>query len=294
MSFWCPVDIRKLEIFESVARHKNFSRAAEELHMAQPAVSIAVRKLEEELENPLLERTGRSIRLTAEGRETLQRARDILSQVRELKVHIQDMNDLSHGQLTIACPSILATYFLPDLLSDFLRLYPGVKALVTQAGTRNIEKMLLEDEIEIGVIIVDDAPAELDIIPLLSEHLVVCVDNRHPWIKRKTISVQELNGKAMALYKTGYYVRQQLDHQVNPDIRLETDFLPLINRAIKQRLGISVALGMMAAQEPGIKGISLNPRVRFQMGIAKRRGRPVSRANRAFLEWLKQRAIAMK
>ncbi len=291
------MDIRKLEIFAAVARHKNFSRAAEELHMAQPAVSIAVRKLEEELENPLLERTGRDLRLTAEGKETLQRAKDILVQVSELKLHIQDMNELTTGQLIIACPSILATYYLPDLLSDFLQLHPGVKASVIQAGTKSIEKMLLDDEIEIGVIIVDDAPAELEITPLISEHLVVCVDNRHHWAKRKSIPVKALEGEVMALYKTDYYVRQQLDrlceqHQVTPNIRLETNFLPLISRAIKQRLGISVALSMMGEQEPGIKGVSLNPQVNFQMGVAMRSGRPISRVNRAFLEWLGQRANA--
>lgn len=292
------MDIRKLEIFASVARLKSFSKAAKELHMAQPAVSIAVKKLEQELNNDLLERSGRQIRLTAEGQETLLRATDILQQVQELKLHIEDMNDLKTGQLEVACPAMLASYFLPNLLAEFLLNYPNVKATVTQAGTESIEQQLLNNEIEIGFVIVDNAPKELDIIPLVSEHLVVCVHQNHRWAKRPFIAIKDLQQANMAVYKTDYFVRQQLDQLceqagIEPDIRLETDFLPLITNTIKRRLGISVALSMMAEQESGIKGVPLRPTVHFQMGIAKRKGRPISRANRAFLEWLQDRAVGI-
>lgn len=292
------MDIRKLEIFAAVARLKSFSKAAKELHMAQPAVSIAVKKLEQELNNPLLERSGRHVHLTAEGQETLLRASDILKQVRELKLHIEDMNELKTGQLEVACPAMLASYFLPDLLAEFLLSYPNVKATVTQAGTESIEQQLLNNEIEIGFVIADNAPKELDVIPLVSEHLVVCVHQRHRWAGRSFIPIKDLQETTMAVYKQDYYVRQQLDALcdqagIQANIRLETDFLPLITKTIKQRLGISVALSMMAEQETGLKGIKLRPTAHFQMGIAKRRGRPISRANRAFLEWLQERAVGV-
>ena len=145
------MDLRKLEIFSSVARCGSFSAAAEQLPMAQPAVSIAIRKLEDELGLTLFDRSGRRIQLTAEGNSLLQRAEAILQQVADLQHSAGSMNQLLQGELRIACPSMLATYFLPDLLSGFLSDYPGLTASVTQAGTREIEAMLLRDEIEVGV-----------------------------------------------------------------------------------------------------------------------------------------------
>jgi len=102
------MDLRKLEIFVRVAQLKNFSQAALSLHMAQPAVSIAIRKLEEELEVRLLDRSGRQVRLTAEGENLLQRAEAILQQVAELKDSNSAMRGLLQGELSIACPSMLA------------------------------------------------------------------------------------------------------------------------------------------------------------------------------------------
>ena len=164
------MDLRKLEIFVRVAQHGNFSHAANSLYMAQPAVSIAVRKLEEELDTTLFDRSGRQARLTSEGAALLERARFILQEVEELKRSTTAMKDLLQGELSIACPSMLATYFLPDLLSGFLTEHPGLQASVNQAGTTAVEQMLLDDEIEIGVTTSGDPAAvpELDLVPLIS------------------------------------------------------------------------------------------------------------------------------
>ena len=131
------MNLRKLEIFVRVAQLRNFSRAAEELHLAQSAVSISVRKLEESLGTSLFDRSGNGVQLTAEGRNLLGKAQSILRDVDELEESVGAMNKLLAGELTIACPSMLATYFLPDLLSGFLALHPALKASVTQAGTKH-------------------------------------------------------------------------------------------------------------------------------------------------------------
>ena len=107
------MDLRKLQIFATVAELGNFSQAAASLHMAQPAVSIAVRKLESELDVCLLDRSGRRATLTAEGRKLLSRAQIILAQVEELKRSTSDMKNLLQGELCIfsipfTCSSICA------------------------------------------------------------------------------------------------------------------------------------------------------------------------------------------
>ncbi|MBE9537617.1 MAG: LysR family transcriptional regulator [Proteobacteria bacterium] len=286
------MDLRKLEIFIAVAQLKSFSQAALTLHMAQPAVSIAVRKLEESLNTYLFDRSGRKVELTAEGHNLLGRAQHILAEVEDLGRSVGAMNDLLQGELGIACPSMLATYFLPELLSEFLTTHPGLKASVTQAGTTRVEQMLLDDEIELGVTTFQDSPnlADLELVPLLKEQMVLCVSSDHLWSQRRRINISDLQDSPMVVYESGYFIRSKLDQlcaerAVQPDFRMQSNFLPLLLKMVKQGTGSTVGLKIMSDEEPGIVGIPLSPRTDVSMALAKRRGRTISRANQAFLDW---------
>ncbi len=285
------MDLRKLEIFACVAELQSFSKAAEKLHMAQPAVSIAVRKLEEELNHQLLERHKHSIRLTSQGQIALKKAQEILQQVDELKDSMGELDNLLRGELSIACPSMLATYYFPDLLGNFLGQHPGLTASIIQAGTPKIETMLLKDEVELGVITVQGKHEGLEVIPLIKQQIVVCVGEGHPLKDRKRINIKQLNTASMVLYQEDYFIRQKLDklckqENVTLDIRMQSNFLPLLTGMVKNNLGATVGLEMMANQEAGIYGIQLQPKMEIQMAVARRKGRNISPANQAFLDWL--------
>lgn len=287
------MDLRKLEIFERVARLKSFSQAASSLHMAQPAVSIAIRKLEAELDTTLFDRSGRQATLTAEGHKLLARVQVILREVEELKHASGALKGLLEGDLSIACPSMLATYFLPDLLSGFLAEHPGLQASVTQAGTAQVQQMLLADKIEIGVTTMGDSMTapDLELVPLVSEQMVLCMASDHPWAGRRRISVNDLHQTPMAVYESGYFIRSKLDQLcqergIKPDYRIQTNFLPLLTHMVKQGLGTMVGLNIMARLESGIVGVALSPRTEVTMALARRRGRTISRANQAFWDWV--------
>lgn len=287
------MDLRKLEIFAAVAVRGGFSAAAKHLHMAQPAVSIAVRKLEESLQTTLFDRSGRKVALTAEGENLLYRAQQILADVEELSRSVGSMNKLLSGELSIACPSMVATYYLPKLLIEFLAAHPGLKASVTQAGTSRVEQMLLADEIELGITTFQHSPyaSDLELTPLLDEQMVICLDNQHPWAKRQEISVSDLDEFPMVVYESGYFIREKLDQlcaqqSVQADFRMQSNFLPLLLKMVRQGMGATVGLRMMAEQEPGITGVPLSPATAVTMALAKRRGRTISKANQAFLDWV--------
>jgi len=285
------MDLRKLEIFACVAQLQSFSKAAQQLHMAQPAVSIAVRKLEEELNHQLLERHKRSIRLTSQGEIALKKALEILQQVGELKDSMNELDNLLRGELSIACPSMLATYYFPQLLGNFLGQHPGLTASIIQSGTPKIETMLLQDEVELGVITVQGKHEGLEVIPLIKQQVVVCVGEQHPLKDRKRINIKQLNHASMVLYQADYFIRQKLDNlckqeDVTLDIRMQSNFLPLLTNMVKNNLGATVGLEMMANQEAGIFGIQLQPKMEIQMAVARRKGRTISPANQAFLDWL--------
>ena len=287
------MDLRKLEIFTAVARAGGFSQAAERLHMAQPAVSIAVKKLEDSLGLSLFDRSGRQVALTAEGAQLLDRAEAILGQVEDLRQSAGEMSGLLQGELSIACPSMLATYFLPDLLSDFLAEHTGLTASVIQAGTSEVEAMLLRDDIELGVTTAE-GEGDLERLPIVRDEMEVCMAADHPWAKRKQIPVADLQDAPMVVYESGYFIRSQLDELcraagVIPDLRIQSNFLPLLLRMVKRGLGVTVGLRTMAQQESGVTGVPLSPGVQVPMALAKRRGRTISRANQVFLDWAANR-----
>jgi DNA-binding transcriptional LysR family regulator len=286
------MDLRKLEIFVRVAEVGSFSRAAEQLRMAQPAVSIAVRRLEEELGLPLLARGRRGVALTAEGGRLLQGAQEILAGVEELGRSLGAMDQLLQGELVLASPAMLATYFLPDLLSAFLAMHPGLRASVSQAGTAQIEHMLLQDAVELGVISMPEGGdhPELEQVPLVDERMVLCMASDHPWARRRYIDIGALDGSPMVVYESGYFVRARLDalcaaRGIVPDYRMQTNFLPLLLKLVRQGLGTTVGLQVMAREEQGVVGVPLRPETRVRLALAKRRGRLISRANQAFLDW---------
>ena len=207
------LDLRKLEIFAAAARHQAIGRAAGELGIAQPAVSIAVARLEEELGVALFERVGRRIRLTAEGQRLQREAEDLLARAAALERTVAQIENLESGELSIACPSMLATYYLPRLLSAFLVNHPGLEASVVQAGTGRIQEMLLDDSLETGVITAQQGSAaeELELRRLLVERVVVLVARDHPWASRRHLDIRRLQGEPMVLYEEGYFIRERFD-----------------------------------------------------------------------------------
>ncbi|NVK37608.1 MAG: LysR family transcriptional regulator [Gammaproteobacteria bacterium] len=285
------MDLRKLEIFISVAQYESFSLAAQQLHMAQPAVSIAIRKLEDELSVVLFERNNRSVHLTAEGKQALNQAKQILQQVSEFKHSMQSLDGKILGELSIASPSMLATYFFPQVLGEFLSEHTGITADIKQAGTQKIASLILQDEVELGVVNQTHNQTGLEAIPLIQQNLVLCVSDQHALAKKKSVNVTELDALPMVLYQSDYFIRQQFDqlcqqHQVQPDIRMQCNFLPLLSNMVNNNFAATVALEMMPQQEAHMCAVNLKPKMHLDMMLAWRKGRMLSRASRAFIEWL--------
>ncbi len=287
------LDLRKLEIFVAAARRESISQAATDLHMAQPAVSIAIARLEADLGVSLFERSGRRVRLTAEGRRLQEDAEALLDHAGAVQDAARRLNRLEKGELHLGCPAMLATYYLPRLLGDFLAQYPGLQASVTQAGTADVERLLLDDQLEAGVITVqqDSADIGLELRRLLRERVVVLVGRKHSWAARRYLNITALAGAPMVLYERGYFIRERFDslcgeHGVAPDIRMQTNFLPLIIDMVRRGVGAGIGLQMMADAEPELVGIPLRPTIELELALAKRRGRRIAIANQAFMDWL--------
>jgi len=285
------MDIRQLEILASVAKHRSFTRASQELHIVQPAISIAIRKLEAEVGVTLFNRSGKKALLTNEGERLYQHAQIMLKQRELALLEMRELKGLEQGEVRIAMPSMHASYFFPPLFSRFIQRHPGLKIHVQEAGTREVQQALLEGTIELGVVMVDEAPENLHIRPFLTEQMMVLVSPEHRFAKKQSIRFTQFAQEPLILPHDGYFMRETINRlsQQNDTaitIAFETNLMLLTKQLVLDNHGISTAMSMVLENETDMVGLPFNPPIDFHMGIAWKKNHYLSQSNQAFVDFL--------
>lgn len=297
------MDLKPLNIFLTVADLASFTRAAEKLRMAQPAVSIAVRKLEEELGVPLFNRKDRSVTLTAEGAVFRQHARAILGEVQTARRAVEEMRELARGEVSVGIPTMLGSYYFPDLIIEFIRRHPQLQFSVKEHGTRTLQKMIAEGELDLGIVVTENIPETLEVRPFLQQEMVVCVPPRHPFARQPHVTFAEFARESLVLFKEGYFQREVIARVggkagLAPRITFETNLLPLIKQAVRKGIGITTLLEMVFADDPELVAVKFEPSIRFELGIAWKKNAFLSQANRRFVDfllaWEERRAVSSR
>ena len=207
------MELHQLVYCEAVARHLHFTRAAEELHVAQPSVSQQIQKLEAELGAPLFHRMKRGVALTEAGQALVPRARSVLAQLEEMKAAVHEVATLLSGTLTVGAPPSAGTHLLPRVLASFNQRYPGVTLVYREGGSRTLVQQLLDGEVDLAVVIEPEGgwkhPA-LRTDPLLEERLLAAIPPGHRLANASTVSLADLRGEPWVLLREGTYeLREQ-------------------------------------------------------------------------------------
>lgn len=285
------MDCKQLRYFHTIARLGSFTRAAEALHIAQPAVSIAIRKLEAELEFSLFHRHERQITLTDEGTRLLPHARRILQALEDAQLEMRELRELAQGEVRVGIPGMLGSYYFPPILMAFRHRYPYLGLQVVEGGTWQLQQMLERGELDLAVIVRDFVPSELEARTLLHEEMRVVVASDHRFALQSAVSVQAFFSEELVLFRPGYFHRKIIDQLaqeagVIPAIGFETNLLPLIKSIIKQGFGISTLLAMVVQEDPELVDLPFDPPLWLELCIAWRRDGYLSRANQTFLSFL--------
>jgi DNA-binding transcriptional LysR family regulator len=291
------MDLRQLRVFVEIVRQGSFTQAAEQLHIVQPAVSITLRKLEEELNLTLLNRQEKRVSLTAEGEALLRHAERILDNLAAAETEMAELRGLTHGEVRIGIPPMMSSYYFPLVIREFRDRYPNLKLAVNGEGAGRIQRLIAKGELDMGVVAGQKLMEGLESQHFLREEIVACVPLDHPLAGRDRITMAEFLLQPLILFKEGYYMRELMDELVaeehlQPQVVFETNLFSLVRSLIKEKLGISTFLRMVVTGDNELAAVSFDPPLYLDLFIAWKADRHLSRANRAFIEFLLENSEA--
>ena len=202
---------RRLQVFHAVAKHGSFTRAAEHLHMTQPAVTFQIKQLEEHFDTRLLDRGHGKITLTPAGELVLAYAEKILGLSAELDSRVSELTDELAGQLKIGTSTTIAAYWLPEILEGFKRRFPGVLPRVVVGTSKLTEDRVAARDLDIGLIEIATEQPSIERRSAARDELFVICSPDHPLAKFKELTAQDLVGHPFIDRDPGNGIRQIAD-----------------------------------------------------------------------------------
>lgn len=286
--------LRQLQVFEAVARQLSFSRAAAELHLTQPAVSMQIKLLEAHAGLPLFERMGKKIFLTEAGSELHQHSRVIAQQLRDADEALAALKGLSQGRLVITMVST-AKYFVPPLLARFLKQHPGVTVKLSANNREEVLKQLADNEVDLAIM--GRTPEGMEaVVDAFARHPhVVIAAPGHPLANKRRIPLARLAKETFLIREPGSGTRGLLErlfaeHRLPLNVSMEMASNETIKQAVQAGMGISL-LSLhtieleLKTRHLAVLDVQGLPIVRdwHVVHLAAKRLSPVAQAFRAFL-----------
>jgi DNA-binding transcriptional LysR family regulator len=292
------VSLRQLRVFASVARHLSFARAAEELHLTQPAVSMQVKELEAAVSLPLFERAGRAVRLTTPGEYFLVYTRRVLSTLKEADTVMSGLRGLQTGRMTIGMVST-AEYFLPRLVARFRAEHPAVQMRLAVGNREQLVHQLRENEVDLAVM--GRPPRDLDTRgePFAAHPLSIIASPEHKLAGRRAIAPKALENEEFIVREPGSGTRAAMEHffrdeRISPPFAMEMTSNETIKQAVIANMGLAfvslhtVGLELEAGQLVALRVAGL-PIVR-RWHVVNIQGKPLTPAAEAFRYFMLEQA----
>src|SRR5918912_17733 len=287
------MDVRDLEVFLSVAKNLNFTRAGDEVHLSQPSISVRVRKLESELGIKLFEHVGKRVALTEAGRTLVPYARRVVAALDDARLAVEELQGLKRRTLRIAASTTPGMYLVPKLIARFKRQYPKIEIHLEIKDTRQIEEEVVRNAFDFGFVGGHLIGEEVEVLPWLIDEIVLVVPPSHPLTKKKLVRLRDLRGEQIISRERGSATQAAVDNKLrDSEIRLEAVMEMNNPEAVKKaaQSGLGIAFLSRFAVEAELKAKTLAAvRVKDlvlsrELKIVRRKDKYLSRAAQAFIK----------
>lgn len=241
----------RLKVFHTVAKRKNFTKAAEELYISQPAVTKHIKEIEQHYKVKLFDRNGSKIKLTTPGETLLKYTEQLFEVYNKIDFELNTFTQSWSGTLRIGASSTVAQYILPSLLATFRTGFPDIKITLTTGNTEQIEQALLQGDIDLGLVEGKAKKHDFKYSPFIKDELVLVVNDSHPLASRNSIKPEELLKYPFLLREPGSGTLEVIAHS------LKEVGIKLSDLQVEMQLGSSESIKMYLLNAPAVAFLSV-------------------------------------
>lgn len=286
------MEIHQLRYFLAVVRAGSFGGAAEAEDVSQPSLSQAIKKLELELNVPLFDRLGRSVRLTAYGEALVPRAEAILRETESARQAVEAAHDPEGGTLVVGAIPTLLPYAMAEKLARYRREHPRVSLVVRELITEKLVEALRTGEVDVGVLALPLKHEELVVSELFREPLLVAMPPGHALAEKTPVELGKLTGERLLLLRGGHCFRDDVltachRAQMEFESSFESDHLSSIFAMVANGFGVSLIPGLAAPWAVGCKVQPMSPARVRRVGYAQAAGHYQRPVQKKFIAWLR-------
>ena len=287
-----PIDSRQLRAFVILARTGSFTHTARELHLSQPAISHSIKVLEEEMQCRLLDRVGKSVRLTQAGEQFLEHAKKILDEMAAARERISELGKWGHGRLRLGTSSTACQYILPPVLREFKESFPHCTIQIEPGDTPDALALLHGNRIDLALTLEPQGETQLEFRPLFADELQFLVSPLHPWAQAGRAGSPEIKRQNFILYTKTSYLSEMIEEYFRHEgivltTSIELGNMEAIKELVKLGLGVSILAPWVAQKElreGSLRALPLGRRkLKRRWGILFRKGQRLNFAQETFI-----------
>ena len=289
------LNLNHLRIFYHAAKNQNFTAAAKELFITQPAVSAQIKSLENDCNLTFFKKRGRKVHLTDEGYNLYEYSKKIFEYEHLIENAIEEMRELKCGLLRLGTTKAYARYFMPFMISTFRDKYPEIKIQLDEGSSLEMIHSLLSFRNEVAVIARAEDHPDVKFIPFTQEEIILIVSPNHPFAKRGSVSVQDLAKESIIMKELGSGTRKRINELfascgLTPDVLMETGNAEFIKQLVQRGEGISFIVKEAVRTELKEKTLATakieGRRIDLDVSVAYLKNQHLSPPAKAFLTML--------
>jgi len=289
------LNFNQLRVFYYAAKNLNFTAAAQDLFITQPAVTAQIKAFEADCNLKLFKKRGRRVYLTDEGKVLYAYAKKIFEFEKEIENAIGDMKELKRGILRLGTTKTYARYFMPFIISSFRKAYPEIKIHLDEGSSLDMIHSLLDIKNEVAIIAKAEDNPEVNFIPFSQEEMVIILPFNHPLSKKGKISFFDLADEPIIMKETGSGTRKLVNelyaqNNYNPNVLMETSNTEFIKQLVQRGDGISFLVKEAVALELSQKKLAFaslkGNKIFLDVSIAYLKDQHLSKPAKAFVDIL--------
>ncbi|MDF1810505.1 MAG: LysR family transcriptional regulator [Phycisphaerales bacterium] len=282
------MELRTMRQISAIAEHKHMTRAAQELGVSQPALSAALRKLEEEVGTELFHRTGHGVELTEAGRVFIEHAQITLRAAAQTREAVRSLVGLETGSIRVGAGATATGYLLPSAIHSVRDEYPGLRFSIREAGSSAVADGVISGELDLGIVtlpVIHPRSDELMILREITDELRLIVPKGHRLDGKRSFQWSDLEGEAVVAFEAGSAVREMIDtaaikHGVNLEVVMELRSIESIVQMVNAQIGVGFVSKYGLPDKAGLR--ARGDELKRGLGIIRRRDRFLSHAAGAF------------